>query len=73
MGERDMSVSVRIKTMSNTMNTLSELEHLQKAVVDAEATKAAYEAANAAALVKYAAALDAALIDSLFAAYREQD
>ena len=34
---------------------------------------AAYEAANAAALVKYAAALDAALIDSLFAAYKEQD
>ena len=34
--------------------------------------RASYEAAYAAALVKYAADLDAALIDSLFAAYKEQ-
>tara|TARA_R110002074_G_scaffold56936_1_gene140230 strand:+ start:626 stop:862 length:237 start_codon:yes stop_codon:yes gene_type:complete len=45
-----------------------------KKVIDQKSVdaRASYEAARAIDLVKYAAALDAALIDSLFAAYKEQ-
>ena len=56
------------------MTELTKLEQSQKSVVD---TKAAYGAPyttsynTAAALVKYAAALDAALIDEGVAAYKE--
>ena len=57
--------------MSNTMNTLSEIERLQKALVDIDAAWDAALATYDATLVKYAAALDAALIDEGVAAYKE--
>ena len=51
------------------MTKLTELEHLEKAVVDADAA----DAARAIDLANFAAALDAAVIDSLFAAAKDQD
>ena len=54
--------------MSNTMTELTKLERLKKKAADAaDAALAAYDAT----LVKYAAALDAALIDEGVAAYKE--
>ena len=49
---------------------MSELEQLEKKLVD---TRASYEAAMAIDLANFAAALDAAFIDSLFAAAKEPD